>query len=228
MAACAAGCGGNKAGTETVSGNTAATSASGKASADEAPATTAAKTKKKIITNDKNAQSSESKIPPTTNFSPGAVFSNLNLLFERSGNGWGAYLRVNPDGSFSLTYQKTTKSKTANAAKEVETSAFTGRFSDITKLNSYSYSMRITNVKFKEKAGTKKQNNTGNYTYTNATMGLEEGSTVYLYTPDALVKALHPDFTRYARVPKGIPNGDKLGGYCFRASDGKPYYSQNK
>lgn len=232
----AAGCGGAKApAAGATADEPASVSAQGKATADETQsAAQSKKTNKKQTSTAKaskkssSPQASAEKAQPTTLINPGEIFSKLHLLFERSGTGWGAYLRVNPDGSFSMTYQKTEKAKTSTAKSKINTSAFTGRFSDIAKINDYFYSMRVTNVKFKEKTGTKKQNNVGDFTYTNETLGLEDGSTVFLYAPNTPVSKLPSGFLYYSKVPKGIPNGEVLGGYCFQATDGKPYYSQNK
>lgn len=213
----AAGCGGAK------PASTADEPSALTASADEAQQTTAAKKNTKKV-----KQHSDGKVQETTKLNTGELFGKFKQLFERSGTGWGAYLRVNPDGSFALTYHKNVKAQGSAAGTTVNTSSFTGRFSDVKKFNAYFYTMRVTDVKFKEKTGTKKKSAGKEYTYTNETVGLKEGSTITLFAPDTPTDKLTGDYLYYSKVPAGIPNGNVLGGYCFQADDGKPYYSTNQ
>ncbi len=189
------------------------------ATADESQPTTAKKTKTK-------AKKNQTK--QASHINPGDIFNKCTLIFERSGTNWGSYLKINPDGTFSVTYHKPEKSKTGAADKTVKASSFTGNFTELTKMSDYYYSMRVANVRFKEKPGTQKKNGSETYLYTDETVGFAEGKTVYLYAPNMPVDKLPHNFLYYAKMPKGIPNGKVLGGYCIKAADGKPYYSTNK
>lgn len=157
-----------------------------------------------------------------------ALFGGLTEQFVRSGAHWGARLHIRSDGSFDYDYSARTKAPANGKLGIATASQFTGRFTDVKRVNDYTYSMTISDMEFTVEPGTKEEKNDCEVTYTNDTYGLAEGATVKLYTPDAPIQSLPSQFTNYARVPNGIPNGDKLGAYCIQDTDGKPYYSTNR
>lgn len=111
----------------------------------------------------------------------------MKFSFLSGAGAWSTSLILDRDGSFHGIY------KDADMY-EISICIFSGQFNQIEKVNEYTYSMKLADLKYKYKVGKKWKKNSGEiYTATDA-YGLEKGKTFYLYTPQAPRKKLSKEF----------------------------------
>ncbi|MCH5303288.1 MAG: RNA polymerase sigma factor [Ruminococcus sp.] len=171
--------------------------------------------------------------PPTETVSLGEeLFSNFSKPFSfASGVGaWGTDINISPDGSFEGSFRDSNMGGNAPEYPygTVYASDFSGHFDNVKKINDYTYSMTMTDIKYKEKPDTKEISNGYRFIYTTA-YGLEKAKTIYIYTPDAPVSKL-PD--RYLDDMSGVAfdyNQKTLGFYgLYNLKEKYGFFSDNK
>ena len=127
----------------------------------------------------------------------------MEFAFSSGAGAWATELTLNKDGSFKGVYHD------ANVT-DVFYCKFSGQFRQIKKVNNYTYSMRLTDLKYKHKIGKKWKKQGASYTASEA-YGLEKGKTFYFYTPQTPRKKLSEEFLSwyhnniyFKKVPKKL------------------------
>ena len=146
------------------------------------------------------------------------LFSKLegnSFVFSSGVGGWGTELKIKPDGSFSGEYHDwDAVSDDENAPNgNLAKCTFNGKFSNLKKVNDYTYSRDISHIEYENEPGTSEIIDGMKYEYTTP-YGMEGSGPVLIYTPDAPVSELPEQFLSWACHLKGSSDLDgKLGFY---------------
>lgn len=153
------------------------------------------------------------------------------FTFSSGAGGWGTYVMLKNDGTFSGYYMD---SDMGNTGKDYpkgicHTCEFTGKFGSITKESDTEYSMELTEIKTKEKTGKEWIKNQILYIAADP-YGLAESKKFVFYTPDALTKDMSDDFLNWGTGTVFFPNGvqEKLGTYgIYNTDKGYGFFVEN-
>ena len=129
------------------------------------------------------------------------------------------------DQSFSILYQHRVFD---NGQRIMEYFSKSGSFTDVTKINDFTYTMRIADTydtsqdtdttAFSGGLQTKAVDDTFS--------GMYDGTQVTLYTPDAPLSQIPSEIAQNYAKMHVTPNGDYLGYYCLVNSKGIRYYAK--
>ena len=129
------------------------------------------------------------------------------------------------DQSFSILHQHRVFD---NGQRIMEYFSKSGSFTDVTKINDFTYTMRIADTcdtsqdidttAFSGGLQTKAVDDTFS--------GMYDGTQVTLYTPDAPLSQIPSEIAQNYAKMHVIPNGDYLGYYCLVNSKGTRYYAK--
>lgn len=114
----------------------------------------------------------------------------MDFYLSGSAGNWSTSVTLYPDGSFSGGY-----SDMDMGAGVFYTNTFIGRFSDIKRMNDYTYVMTVSELNLEETPGEEWYSELGRMVATEPA-GVEVGETFYLYLPQALMAELElpPEF----------------------------------
>lgn len=168
---------------------------------------------------------------PTSTPAPVAVDSLdfLPLEFEHlSGAGaWRSTMIVNPDGSFTGHYRDSDMGACTdeypNGTEYV--CDFSGKFTNMQKINDYTYSFTLAELQIEREAGEKWIENGIRYIATNAP-GLSKSMEFMLYTPDAPTEALSEVFLSWWTLRSEWP--ETLSCYGIRNVETEDGYFSEK
>ena len=121
------------------------------------------------------------------------------LYFSSGVGGWGTSLTINADGTFVGKYTDSdmgiTGSGYTNGTCYIST--FSGKFTDVEKVDEYTYSMRLESIETEEVVGEEWIEDGVKYIGAEP-YGLESGEEFYLYLPGTQVENLSEDFISWA------------------------------
>ncbi len=190
-----------------------------------APPSTAAPTK--APTDPPTEPPTEPPTPEPTQEDPAiALFSQLAGWDLRYGFENGSQtISFGADQSFSILHQHRVFD---NGQRIMEYFSKSGSFTDVTKINDFTYTMRIADTydtsqdtdttAFSGGLQTKAVDDTFS--------GMYDGTQVTLYTPDAPLSQIPSEIAQNYAKMQVTPNGDYLGYYCLVNSKGTRYYAK--
>ena len=169
----------------------------------------------------------EPPTPEPTQVDPAiALFSQLAGWDLRYGFENGSQtISFGADQSFSILYQHRVFD---NGQRIMEYFSKSGSFTDVTKINDFTYTMRIADT-----YDTSQDTDTTAFSgglQTKAVedtfSGMYDGTQVTLYTPDAPLSQIPSEIAQNYAKMQVTPNGDYLGYYCLVNSKGTRYYAK--
>ena len=171
--------------------------------------------------------------PPTEPPTPEPTQDVAAELFQRL-SGWDLRygfengiqtISFGADQSFSILHQHRVFD---NGQRIMEYFSKSGSFTDVTKINDFTYTMRIADTydtsqntdttAFSGGLQTKAVDDTFS--------GMYDGTQVTLYTPDAPLSQIPSEIAQNYAKMQVTPNGDYLGYYCLVNSKGTRYYAK--
>ncbi len=134
-------------------------------------------------------------------------------IFSSGAGAWGTSLDLSEDGTFSGSFHDTDMgSRGENYNYTVRSCDFTGAFTDVEKINDYTYSAKIENLEYKNPAGTEEIIDDCKYIYSDA-YGIYGGDIFFIYTPEATMEDLPYEFKSWKIGLYDAPSDQKLGVY---------------
>lgn len=147
------------------------------------------------------------------------LFSRIpsQYIFWTGAFGWSTDLTIQPDGSFTGDFHDMDYADGSDGVYGImKLSEFSGRFVNPKKINSFTYSFQLQELRYSNEAGTEEtldlygDGQLYRIEYTTA-YGLDGGDTFYLYTRDAPLDLLPEDFLDWIRRPEpGLLDGEGL------------------
>ncbi len=120
---------------------------------------------------------------------------NRKFYFSSGAGGWGTFLLIRADGSFSGEYvdddMGDVKEEYPNGTRYQ--AEFYGTFSQPVKVNDYTYSMRIQKISYRNEPETKEIKDGVRYCYSEA-YGLDQARNILIYLPGAPLSELSEEF----------------------------------
>lgn len=160
------------------------------------------------------------------------VISKLteDFIFSSGAGAWGTVVSVNSDGSFTVDFhdgEVSLKGEDYPNGTMYKADA-TGNFSDIKRINDYTYSMKISELTYEKELGTEEIINDIKYVYRTA-YGLENAKRVYLYTPDAPISELPQSLLNWVGLGGEQEKDKTLGFYAlYNVDEQNGFRSNNK
>ncbi len=113
------------------------------------------------------------------------------FFFSSGAGAWASTIWLNDDGTFTGTYDDADMGGENEQYPEgvLYSSRFSGRFSDFTKVDDYTFSMKLADLRYTTPTGTDATDGRKHYYYTEA-HGIAGGDTFYLYLPGHPVDTL--------------------------------------
>ena len=153
-------------------------------------------------------------------------FLPLDFIYANGVGGWSSSFSLNQDGTFSGEYSD---ADLGTATEEypggvLYTCIYSGDFTNIHKVNDYTYSMTLHNLNSREELG-KEWVEDGRLNIASEPFGIYGGSEFLLYTPDAPISELPEEFLNWwpMRFEKNL---DKLGCYgIYNVSESCGFFS---
>ena len=129
-----------------------------------------------------------------------ADVSNREFWFGSGVGGWCTVLYIHEDGTFEGTYHD---SEMGDIGEEYPNgsmylSNFTGKFSNPEKVNNYTYSFRIEELKLGQETETEEIIEGVRYIYSDP-YGLDEAENILIYLPEAPIGELPEEFMTWVR-----------------------------
>lgn len=166
-------------------------------------------------------------LPEPTNEDKVDVFKMFagSYTFTSGVGYWSTQLELKADGTFTGQYHDQNAGESGNGYDGTTyVSTFSGRFINPKKINSYTYSFELSEIKYDKTPGTEEINAMGNSDYKMRTVyseayGLKGAKTIYAYTEDAPVSKLPEGFTSWVEHlrNKETKNNTKLSYKCLYA-----------
>lgn len=133
----------------------------------------------------------------------------MDLEFSSGVGGWGTSLTLEQDGTFSGQFHDSDMGAIGEDYPNgtVYLCHFSGRFSDIEKVDEYSYSMTLSELNCDDEGG-EEWIEDGICYVPAAPYGMEDGETFVLYLPDTPTDGLDEDFLSWwpgCYAPEGAP-----------------------
>lgn len=119
----------------------------------------------------------------------------MNLWFSSGAGAWGTDLELNNDGSFVGSYHDSNMGETGYGYPHgtVYICNFNGKFSNIKRVNDYTYTMTLERMNIKEIDGSRWISDKILY-IASVPYGLEEGREYVFYTPNAPIGIMDEEF----------------------------------
>lgn len=126
------------------------------------------------------------------------------FIFSSGVGGWGTSLTIYEDGSFEGSFHDSDMGDTGDGYSNgtVYLSDFRGSFSDIKKVNEYTYTMKLETIKLEKEPGTEWIEKEARYVASEP-YGMDIAEEVYLYLPGAPTAELPADFVDWVSMPRG-------------------------
>lgn len=136
-----------------------------------------------------------------------SVFEQLpsEFVFSSGAGGWGTYLYINADGTFTGEYHDSDMGDTGSGYPDgtVYICNFSGKFTAPKKLNEYVYSMNIESLDVEKVAGTVYYENDIRYIVSDP-YGLDNADEFYVYLPGATIEDIPEGFLSWAYLNSDI------------------------
>lgn len=130
-----------------------------------------------------------------------SVFEQLpsEFVFSSGAGGWGTYLYINADGTFTGEYHDSDMGDTGSGYSNgtVYICNFSGKFTVPKKLNEYVYSMNIESLDVEKVSGTVYYENDIRYIVSDP-YGLDNADEFYIYLPGATIEDIPEGFLSWA------------------------------
>ncbi len=141
-------------------------------------------------------------------------FMPLEFTFSSGVGAWSTVMTVNPDGSFSGEYYDSEMSEASEDYPEgtVYVSKFSGEFTDIKKVDEYTYSLTLKDVSTENPVGDEWIEDNIRYVAAEPS-GLDSGKTFLLYMPGTPIKDLDEDFLYWYQGDTTLPELEDYGLY---------------
>lgn len=171
------------------------------ASATEAnaePAQEAASDEEKVKEAPESAKPEEKKEEADENTFSFENLSNLEFSFSSGVGGWGTYMVIQPDGSFSGEFFDSDYGASGDGYPDgtLYLCEFEGQFTQPVKVNDNMYSMQIAEINYGEEPGTEEIKDFMLYCYTDA-YGLEGAEEILIYLPGTPLSELSEEFRNW-------------------------------
>lgn len=129
------------------------------------------------------------------------------------------------DQSFSILHQHRVFD---NGQRIMEYFSKSGSFTDVTKINDFTYTMRIADTydTSQDTDATAFSGGLQTKAVDDTFSGMYDGTQVTLYTPDAPLSQIPSEIAQNYAKMQVTPNGDYLGYYCLVNSKGTRYYAK--
>lgn len=142
---------------------------------------------------------SEEPSPSPEEQTPGFTFANIaNLTFDFSSGagGWCSELVIKEDGTFKGNYHDSDMGSTGEDYPNgtLYLSSFKGKFSNLEKVNDYTYKMQLEQLKTTNKVEGEEIVDGIKYIYTEGAYGLNDAKDILVYLPGAPIKELPEGF----------------------------------
>ena len=123
----------------------------------------------------------------------------VDFTFSSGAGAWATQLNIRPDGSFSGEYWDMDMGSTGDGYPNGTQygNTFTGTFTDLKKVNDYTYSMKLDKINYTYEIGKEEILDQILYSYTEA-YGLDGADEVDIYLPGAPVAELPEEFLQWA------------------------------
>jgi uncharacterized protein YecT (DUF1311 family) len=147
--------------------------------------------------------SSDSAENASENQSGDLTFADLakySFEFCSGAGGWSTDFEIEKDGSFKGSYHDSDMGDTGDDYENgtMYLCGFSGKFTDLTKINDYTYQMKMENLTYDETPGKEEIADGVKYIYTDV-YGLEGTDTFKVYLPGAPVRDLSEDVYFWVR-----------------------------
>ena len=123
----------------------------------------------------------------------------VDFTFSSGAGAWATQLNIRPDGSFSGEYWDMDMGSTGDGYPNGTQygNTFTGTFTDLKKVNDYTWSMKLDKINYTYEIGKEEILDQILYSYTEA-YGLDGADEVDIYLPGAPVDQLPEEFLQWA------------------------------
>ena len=139
---------------------------------------------------------SDSSDPEAPSF---AALQYVDFTFSSGAGAWATQLNIRPDGSFSGEYWDMDMGSSGDGYPNGTQygNTFTGTFTDLKKVNDYTWSMKLGEINYTYEIGKEEILDQILYSYTEA-YGLDGADEVDIYLPGAPVSELPEEFLQWA------------------------------
>lgn len=149
----------------------------------------------------------------------------LDFTYSSGAGGWYTVLTLKPDGTFNGSFHDSEMGSIGEGYPNgtVYTSEFSGTFTDINKIDDYSYSMILEKINI-DKAESEEWIDDGILYISSLPYGLE-GKKFTLYTPDTPIEKLSEEFLIWKQIPQ--EDTTKLSVYgLYNESNGAAFFAE--
>lgn len=142
------------------------------------------------------SENSDSSDPEAPNF---AALQYVDFTFSSGAGAWATQLNIRPDGSFSGEYWDMDMGSSGDGYPNGTQygNTFTGKFTDLQKVNDYTWAMKLGEINYTYEIGKEEILDQILYSYTEA-YGLDGADEVDIYLPGAPVSELPEEFLQWA------------------------------
>lgn len=142
------------------------------------------------------SENSDSSAPEAPSF---AALQYVDFTFSSGAGAWATQLNIRPDGSFSGEYWDMDMGSSGDGYPNGTQygNTFTGKFTDLQKVNDYTWAMKLDEINYTYEIGKEEILDQILYSYTKA-YGLDGADEVDIYLPGAPVSELPEEFLQWA------------------------------
>lgn len=142
------------------------------------------------------SENSDSSDPEAPSF---AALQYVDFTFSSGAGAWATQLNIRPDGSFSGEYWDMDMGSSGDGYPNGTQygNTFTGKFTDLQKVNDYTWAMKLDEINYTYEIGKEEILDQILYSYTEA-YGLDGADEVDIYLPGAPVSELPEEFLQWA------------------------------
>ena len=142
------------------------------------------------------SENSDSSDPEAPSF---AALQYVDFTFSSGAGAWATQLNIRPDGSFSGEYWDMDMGSSGDGYPNGTQygNTFTGKFTDLQKVNDYTWAMKLGEINYTYEIGKEEILDQILYSYTEA-YGLDGADEVDIYLPGAPVSELPEEFLQWA------------------------------
>ena len=159
------------------------------------------------------SENSDSSDPEAPSF---AALQYVDFTFSSGAGAWATQLNIRPDGSFSGEYWDMDMGSSGDGYPNGTQygNTFTGKFTDLQKVNDYTWSMKLDKINYTYEIGKEEILDQILYSYTEA-YGLDGADEVDIYLPGAPVDQLPEEFLQWACSNYDRFEAEKNGLPCY-------------
>ena len=136
-----------------------------------------------------------------------AEVDSMPFVFASGAGGWATHLTLHADGSFEGEFYDSELGESGEGFRSTRyTCIFSGQFTNIRKVNDYTYSMIPDHMATQVPSGTEWIEGDTRYVASDP-YGIQAGEPVLLYTPDAPVEELPQEFLDWRMMDRDVLSG---------------------